>query len=224
MNAKKVFYSLLAVSFLLSGLVIGAAVLGNIIFEKQFEKLSNLKARSQALEQQNLALAKARQDVEKYTELNEITKQIVPQDKDQALTVREIIKIAQESGITISGISFEPSSLGDSRPPSPKSSDSSSDSQGDSSETTEQKATSSAATSQALTQVQPVPGISGVYSLGIHIETDSNSPVSYDQFLTFLEKLESNRRTAHVGEINITPENGGANVTFSLTLNAFVKP
>lgn len=219
MSARKVFYGLVVGSFLLCGLIVGAAVLGNVVFKKQFARLSELKARNQVLEQQSISLIKAKQDVEQYSELNDITKQIVPQDKDQARTVREIIKIAQESGVTLSSVSFEPSSLGDSRPttaPPPESSDSSS--------SPEEAASSPAATNKALTQVQPVSGIPGVFSLGITIETDESSTVSYEQFLTFLEKLESNRRTAHVGRISITPESGGADVTFSLTLNAFVKP
>ncbi len=220
MNAKRAFYGLIIVSFLLCGLIISTAVLGNIVFKKQFEKLSQLKARNQVLEQQSLSLIKAKQDVEQYSELNDITKQIVPQDKDQASTVLEINRIAQESGIRLSSISFEPSTLGDSRPVTPTPS---SNSEGSSS-TPEQAATSPSVTSKALTQVQPVPGIPGVYSLGIIIQTDENDAVSYDRFLTFLEKLESNRRTAHVSRISITPENGGVDVTFSLTLNAFVRP
>ncbi len=223
MKAKKVFYGLIIVSFLLCGLIVGTAVLGNIVFKKQFEKLSLLKARNQILEQQSLSLIKAKQDVEQYSELNDITRQIVPQDKDQARTVLEINRIAQESGIRLSSISFEPSTLGESRPVTPAPS---SNPEGSSSSTTapQQAATSPAATSKALTQVQPVSGIPGVYSLGIIIQTDENDTVSYDRFLTFLEKLESNRRTAHVSRISITPENGGADVTFSLTLNAFVRP
>lgn len=224
MTAKKVFYGLIIISFLLGGLIIGTAVLGNIVFKKQFEKLSELKAKSQVLEQQSLSLIKAKQDIEEYSELDKIAKQIVPQDKDQAGTVREINRIAEESGITLSGISFEPSTLGDSRPvqaaPSPENSDGS----GEPANTPQEAATSPAATARALTQVQPVSGIPGVYSLGVIIQTGENSTVSYEQFLTFLEKLESNRRTAHVGRISIVPQDGGANVTFSLTLNAFVKP
>ncbi len=223
MSARKVFYGLVVGNFLLCGLIVGAAILGNVVYKKQFAGLSELKARSQVLEQQSISLIKAKQDVEQYSELNDITKQIVPQDKDQARTVREIIKIAQESGVTLSSVSFEPSSLGDSRPSAPPSSEDS-NSSSDSSSSPQEAANSPSATSKALTQVQPVSGIPGVFSLGITIQTDDNNAVSYEQFLTFLEKLESNRRTAHVGKISIVPESGGANVTFSLTLNAFVKP
>lgn len=223
MSAKKVFYGLVIVSLVLCSLIIGSAVLGNTVFKKQFEKLSALKARNQVLEQQSISLIKAKQDIENYNELNDITKQIVPQDKDQARTVREIIKIAQESNVRLSGISFQPSSLGDSRPatsaPSGETSGAST-----SASSPEEAANSPTATDKALTQVQPVSGIPGVFSLGITVETDENDPVSYEQFLTFLEKLESNRRTAHVGRISIIPENNGTDVTFSLTLNAFVKP
>ncbi|MEX2014437.1 MAG: hypothetical protein WD885_00690 [Candidatus Saccharimonadales bacterium] len=223
MSAKRVFYGLVIVIFVLCILIVGAAVLGNTVFKNQVEKLSELKARSQVLEQQSISLIKAKQDVENYSELNDITKQIVPQDKDQARTVREIIKIAQESNVRLSGISFQPSSLGDSRAAASAASGEAAGSS-TSSSSPEEAANSPAATNKALTQVQPVSGIPGVFSLGITLETDENDPVSYEQFLTFLEKLESNRRTAHVGRINIIPENNGADVTFSLTLNAFVRP
>lgn len=221
MSARKVFYGLVVASFLLCGLLIGTAVLGNNIFKKQFEKLSDLKARNQVLEQQSLSLIKAKQDIEKYSELNDITTEIVPQDKDQARTVIEINRIAQESGIRLSGITFEPSTLGDSRPATPAPSDSS---DGTDSSTAPEQAATPTATNKALTQVKPVAGIPGVYSLGILIQTDETDSVSYEKFLTFLEKLESNRRTAHVGRISIKPANGGADVTFSLSLNAFVRP
>lgn len=222
MNAKRMFYGLIALSFLLSGLIIGAALLGNTVFKKQFEKLSELKAKTQVLEQQSLSLIKAKQDIKTYNELNEITRQIVPQDKDQARTVREINRIALESGINLSSISFEPSTLGDRQPSAaPPPSDDETENSGTS---PDEASTSPAATTRALTQVQPVSGIPGVYSLGIIVQTGESNSITYGQFLTFLEKLESNRRTAHVGRISITPENNGANVTFSLTLNAFVKP
>lgn len=222
MSAKKVFYGLVVVIFLLCGFILGTTVLGNTVFKKQFEKLIDLKARNQVLEQQSLSLIKAKQDVEKYSELNDTASEIVPQDKDQARTVIEINRIAQESGIRLSSITFEPSTLGDRRPAASPPSDSTEDSS-DSSTAPDQAATSEA-TNKALTQVQPVAGIPGVYSLGIIVQTDETDSVSYEKFLTFLEKLESNRRTAHVSRISVKPTNGGADVTFSLTLNAFVRP
>jgi len=226
MNSKRVFYILISFCLVLSILIIGTAVLGNIIFKKQSEKLSELKAQNEALDQQSIALVKAKQDVEKYSELSGIARQIVPQDKDQAKTIREINRIAAESGVILSQISFESSTLGESKKPAaPAPTD----------ESTSEKPTDDGAAStppagavtspkQALTQVEPVPGINGVFSLGINIQTDSKKPIPYEQFLTFLEKLESNRRTAHVVQIQVTPDEGGQRVSFSLVLNAYVKP
>jgi hypothetical protein len=210
MNAKYVSYVLILLCVVLTGMIIGSGALGDVVFKKQSEKLSELKAKNAALDQQSIGLIKAKQDVEQYGSLNEIAKKIVPQDKDQARTIREINQIASESGVTLSQISFEASSLGDNRKPP--------------SGTTGTTTPSAAAIKSALTQVEPVPGISGVYSLAINVQSGESNPISYQQFLTFLEKLESNRRTAHVANINVTPSDDGQTVTFSLLLNAYVKP
>lgn len=210
MNAKKVFYGLLAISFVFLGLIIGTAILGDVLFKKQSEELSELKAKNEALDQQSSGLIKAKQDIEQYNDLNETVKKIVPQDKDQAKTIREINRIAVESGVTLSQISFDTSTLGDKKPAAL--------------DPTTGEALPSPSQSQVLTQVVPVTGIPGVFSLGITVQNDENNLVPYERFLTFLEKLESNRRTAHVEQIKVTPTDDGQSVSFSLVLNAYVKP
>src|SRR3990167_9442113 len=71
---------------------------------------------------------------------------IVPADKNQAAAVREIVKIAQSNGIKISSITFPASALGGIT-------------------ATGSGGAAKPAASTALTQVQTVKGISGVYSL-----------------------------------------------------------
>lgn len=211
MNAKRVSYILILFCVVLTGLIVGSGTLGNIIFKKQSERLSELKAKNQALDQQSLALIKAKKDIEQYGSLNDIAKTIVPQDKDQARTIREINNIASESGVTLNQISFQASTLGDNQRPPTASGATSTPS-------------ASVSTKQALTQVEPVSGIPGVYSLGINIQSGEANEISYDKFLTFLEKLESNRRTSHVANITVNPSDDGRFVSFSLLLNAYVKP
>lgn len=54
----------------------------------------------------------AKKDVEKYAYLNEIINSALPQDKDQARTVREIFLLAKQAGITIKSVQFPSSTLG----------------------------------------------------------------------------------------------------------------
>lgn len=213
MNTKRFYYIMVALVVLLCIALIGVTVGANIVFKKQSEKLVGIKAKGQVAEQQKVSLSQAKKDIEKYSDLDKIAKSVVPQDKDQAKTVREINQIAAEEGISIQQITFESSSLGQAPAKQSTTSD-------DSGESSTQKKTQQA---PSISQVKPVEGINGVYSLGIVIDSGDN-PVSYYKFLKFLEGLESNRRTAHVSEITVSPSEGGSGVTFTLKLNAYLKP
>lgn len=136
----------------------------------------------------------------------------MPQDKDQAKTVREINAIALESGVRLQQISFSASNLGEAAPKTPA--------------TTEGEATpkSATATQPSISQVKPVQGIKDVFGLEINVSSGDANPVSYYRFIQFLERLESNRRTAHVSNINVVPTENRDEVTFSLVLTAYLKP
>jgi len=208
MTAKRFFFVMIGTVVLLGVLIIGSAVGGNVLFKKQSAKLADLKAQNQVVEDQKVALIQARKDIEKYSELDSVAKAVVPQDKDQAKTVRELTKIANDSGIKLKAITFTASSLGQrSATPAP---------------TTGSGTATPAAPS--ITQVTPVPGIPGVFALEITISPVDQEPVPYYKFLEFLERLEGNRRTAHVNKITVSPTENGSGVSFVLTLNAYVKP
>ena len=204
MTAKKIYYATLGATTIMVLLIVVSAIMANNFLEQQKEKLAQIKVENSAVEQQQLYLVQAKNDLQKYSELAQIVKTIVPQDKDQAKTVREINAIAQSSGISLNSITFKSSNLGTKKTPQ-KSGDN----------------TQSAPKSN-LSQVSPVKGIDGVYAMEITIA--SRDPVSYHQFLDFLEKLESKRRTAHVQQIGLNPSPEGDSLSFTLTLNAFVKP
>jgi hypothetical protein len=209
MSAKKIYYGILGLVLLMAVLVAGSVFGANLFLEGQKEKLAQVKVENRVIEEQQTYLIQAKKDLEEYSELAQISQAIVPQDKDQAKTVREINSIAQKSGIRLDAITFPASSLG--AAPQAGSSDSSSSG-----------STSTAAPPSGLTQLVPVEGISGVYALEITIS--ALQPVPYYQFLGFLERLESNRRTAHVQNIVLNPTEDGSSLSFVLTLNAYVKP
>ncbi len=215
MSTKKVYFGLIGVLVLL---VIGAGAalfLGNAMLQSKSSKLVELKLENRVLEEQQVALKQANKDIEKYAELETITKNIVPQDKDQAKSVREIIQIANESGINIASITFPTSTLGAAQPkPAPAA---------DTGGTETPKPAAPAA--PPVTQVKPVSGINGVYELEITIQSDANQPTTYASLINFLTKLEQNRRTAQVAQINIQPKPDDIqSLTFSIVINVFIKP
>ena len=204
MNSKRFFFIML-VLLIISGLgILGAVYFGNSLLSKQSGKLVDLKLDSEVADQQQSSLLQAKKDVTKYSDLSDAAKAIVPQDKDQAETVREIVKIAQDNSINLSSINFPSSNLG----------------VGGSS-----SSTSSGADKTTLSQVKEVPGIKGVYSRPITVVSDPNQKIPYNNFIAFLKTLENNRRTAQVSSINISPDKtDNSKLNFTLTLNVYLKP
>jgi hypothetical protein len=209
------------ISLLLTIGLIGAVfAFGNRILSQQGSKVANLKLDNQILDEQQLQLRKTQKDVEQYSSFTTVANQVIPQDKDQARAIREILAIAKESNITIKNITFPASTLGDKKTTT--------------SSTTEQAATPAPT---VISQAKPVDGISGVMQLEITISPELTEKalvggeevtgVSYDDFLQFLEKLESNRRTAHVAQVNVTPQTATKTaplIDFTMKLNVFIKP
>lgn len=220
MNSKKAYYGLLGLICLLVIGSVAALFLGNSMLQNKSTKLVDLKLENKVLEEQQSALIRANKDIEKYAELENITKAIVPQDKDQAKSVREIIKIAQESGISIASISFPTSTLG-----TPTVKPSGGSGSGDSSNSGSSQQSQSTPAAPPVSQVKAVDGISGVYQLEITIQSEPTKPVSYSNLIFFLTRLEQNRRTAQVSQINISPNPDDIRfLTFNLTINVFIKP
>lgn len=211
MSPKRFSYLMIAVVTLLCLALIGIAAGGDMLFKKQSQKLVDIKAQNQVIKDQEVSLVQAKKDIEKYAELEKIAKSVVPQDKDQAKTIRELNAIAASTGIKLQQINFSASNLGQAAPKK-------------TTDAEEGGSTSSTPAAPAITQVKPVSGISGVYSLEVTVSSGEENPVSYNKFLQFLEKLESNRRTAHVSSITVTPTENKSEVTFSLVLNAYLKP
>lgn len=215
MTNKKVFFVMIAIVVFLCLLSIAGVVMSNMMLQKESKKLVDLKLESRLLEEQQSALVLANKNIQKYSDLEKIAKSIVPQEKDQARTVREIVQFAEASGVKLQTISFPTSTLGQAQPkPLTAPTEGSTD-------TAPKPATPPP---PPVTQVKPVEGISGVYSLEITVQSVSHQAATYGGFLDFLSRLERNRRTAHVTSINITPAVTGDSLSFSLVLNVYIKP
>lgn len=178
---------------LILGLIGGAYGAAQLLSDQSKQLVAN-RQQVAVLSQDQDELSKARQEIKKYQELATIAKSVVPQDKDQAQTVSQIVSIADANGITLSTITFPNSTLGGN-------------------------------TNGALSQLQPVKGVSGVYNLQLTVTSDNSHLVDYDKFIHFLQALEQNRRTAEVSSINIQPDakNRGT-LSFTLVLDEYIKP
>ncbi|HWT55420.1 MAG TPA: hypothetical protein VN031_00105 [Candidatus Microsaccharimonas sp.] len=208
MNNKRVYFIMLGVIGLLLVGVIGGTYEVNNVLEAKAKHLVDLKLQSKVISTQQVGLLQAKKQIAQYASFEETAKSIVPQDKDQAEAVREIAKLASDSGIPrLSSVTFPISTLG-----------------GIAGTTT--TGTSAAAKSKStLTQLTPVKGITGLYELQITIQQTSDSTIPYSKFLTFLDKLEQNRRTAQVSSIALQPNTTQPdNVAFTLVINEFIKP
>lgn len=210
MNAKRVFFIMVGGIVLLSCLGIGGVVLGNSVLQKQGLKLLDLKLQNKVLDEEQTALLQANKDIKKYAELEKIAKSIVPQDKDQARAVREIVHLANTSGISLKTIAFPSSTLGQVQTVAPNGANAT---------------TPAPAANPPLTQVKAVEGIPGVYSMEVVIQSDDTKTVPYRNFLDFLSRLEQNRRTAQVTNIAILPSTQTKDaLTFTITLSLYIKP
>jgi len=176
-------------------------------------KMVELKAQSETADAQLSSLETSKKEVEKYSYFKTIAESVIPSDKNQAATVVEIFKIANASGISIKSITFPTSNLGLRT-----------------AVTSSQDATSSSAAQSAITQAKPVSGIPGLYSLELTITPESGTEVppskqvTYPKMLDFLRRIENNRHTAQITQVNIQPAGEGQSLTFTLQINIFIKP
>lgn len=195
MNSKHLYFGFVGLVLLLGVGLLASARVANIALEHQSKTLGDLKAQRQALEEQQTQLVQDKKDIAAYSDLNTIAKSVVPQDKDQAEAVREIVGLAAQSGIAkLSAITFPPSTLG-------------------------------GTSTKRLTQVTPVKGIGGVYELPITVTQGNDNLVPYSNFVAFLSKVEQNRRTAEVSSISIQPDQTNTGmIAFTLVIDEFIKP
>lgn len=197
LDAKRLYFVLCGF-VVLALLVLAAGVyVANGLLQQKSRDVYSARLKTLSLEERQNKLRKAKADIEKYKELAEIAKGIVPQDKDQAQTVREISNLATASGVKLGSITFPTSSLG-------------------------AKSTVKGTTDS---QLKPVESISGTYVLNITVQSDSKASASFDSFVSFLESLEQNRRTALVKGVTLTPDaKNPRNLQFTLTLDEYIKP
>jgi len=209
MSNKKINISLL---ILLVAILICSILLTN--YGINTYKTKSAKIIATKLEIEELS-AKRERTISQKNELSknqssiELLEKIVPKNKDQALAIAEILKIAEENNIEIGSFSFPSSELG------------------------KNISTAKDASSQKVTQTKPVEGINGLYAIETTLSNfngeglPSGSGISYNQLLSVLNAIEKNRRTMQISSIQIQPvfkANQISGYSPTLTINLFVKP
>lgn len=195
-NHKKIFIALTTLIVLLCVVLIFGAkqVVGSL--SGKSNNLVSLQIQQQKLNNEQNDLANAKKEITKYKPLADLTKSIVPQDKNQAEVVREVVNLASANGITLSQVSFPQSDL---------------------------STPTTANSNLNLSQLTQVKGLTGVYQLPIIIQ--ATNPVNYGQFINFLSSLEHNRRTAQVTNITLTPNTKNpSQLSFTISINDYIKP
>ena len=193
-----------------------ATVLSGLNFlSAQSQRLVELKQQNSAADAQVSSLAASKKQVEQYAYFNTVAKTVLPSDKDQAQAATDIFKLADQAGISIANITFPASSLGSK--PAAATSDA-----------------TTASSQSAISQAKPVEGIAGLYSLELTITPQTGTgvedakKVTYEKLLDFLGRIERNRRTAQITQVNIQPEASDSGpsqfIDFTLTINIFIKP
>jgi hypothetical protein len=223
MTSKRLYFVLLGLLCLVVISVAGGSYAINAALEKQSNKLVSLKAKQQSLQQEQTQLTQMKKDILDYNNLYKISQLIVPESKDQTETVRQIVNLAKQSGVTLQSITFPASSLGTGTSPLALN--------------TEQSATPGTAATPiagttvianpALSQLVPIAHIPGVYDLQVEVAsaTDPAYQSTYPQVIHFLSALEQNRLTAQVSQIDLQPNSQNSNVlSFTLNLDIFIKP
>jgi hypothetical protein len=215
LNSKNLRWILIGGLGLCLILFIAVVSFGLSALSSESHRMVDLKVKSQTADNQLSNLEQSKKDIEKYSYFKDVARSVIPNDKDQAVAVLEISQMAQASGVVIQSITFPTSSLG-LRTTAP---------------TTSQDATSSGSAATAISQAKPVTGIPGLYSLELTITTPSvnndlpaNSQVTYPKMLDFLNRIENNRHTAQITQISIQPSELTQALSFSLTINIFIKP
>jgi hypothetical protein len=210
LSPKRLYFVLIGVIATLGLMSIGAAVLGSSMLTQKNQKLTELKLESEVLVRQKQDVITAKANIQKYEELESLTKQIVPQEKDQAKTVREIVRFANSGDVPIQSISFPASNLGKQAAPAPKTQD-------------KEASAASAPAAPPVTQVQPVSGLNDVFEMEVVVTSGAGS--NFDSLINFLKDLESNRRTSQVSLMTITPDGKDrTKLSFTINFKVYIKP
>jgi hypothetical protein len=213
MSPKKVYFAMIGVFVLLSIMTVATVGYGNDLLQKKGDELMQQKLDNATLESQQLALARAKSDIRKYEQQEEVAKNIVPREKNQAHTINELVALSRAANVQLSNISFPSSNLGQvaPRPAATPSEDG-------------ETPAAAAPKPPSETQVTPVKGLKDVYQLDVTIQSDNSRPSRYTDLLNFLSMLESRPFIGQVSSVTIQPTSDDrSQVNFTIILSVYIK-
>jgi hypothetical protein len=217
MTAKKTFYMMIGLLALLIAGALVALYFGNGYMKKSANSLINTKLDNVAYDAEEQTYLQARKDLEKYKTLNETIAKVLPKSKDQAQAVEELYRIGDETGIIINRIQFPSSTLGQKAVPTPTPA---------ANDKNDQAAAPAVTATSAITQAKAVEGMPGVLGIDIQIDLQPayGKSISYDNMIKFLQKVENNRRSMQIKQIDVHADTQNGGITFDIILTIFVKP
>jgi hypothetical protein len=109
MNAKRFFYTLIALHFLLVIAIGGAVYLGDKLLAKQSQKIAQAKAEDELIEQKKRVKKQLEKKITEIGELKTLAEKFLPDTKNQEELVAEFYSISKQYGIDISGLTFNDS-------------------------------------------------------------------------------------------------------------------
>lgn len=212
MNSKRTYYLMCGLILLFVVAIGVSAYETNGLLGRQSRTLVSAKAKLAALQQEQIELAQAKKDIAAYNDLYQISKVVVPENKNQAEAVRQIVNIASQNGVNLQAITFPASTLGGSKTPSSTGA------------VAINGPSAIGAGNPSLSQLRKVSNIPGVYVLELKVDGATVKQDGYGELISFLAGLEQNRLTALVSNITITPDNQQGLFQFTLTLDIYIKP
>ena len=107
-NARRIFYLLIAINIILVGAIAATFILANNIAGSKSKSIAYTKADIESNEQAISNLQTLERTVSQNKEIEEIAKKVLPQDKEQSAALAELDKFSKTSGVGIKQISFTP--------------------------------------------------------------------------------------------------------------------
>lgn len=166
------------------------------------QEISVNKAMLQVLEDKNAMTIATEAQMARLQFIQTIADQVVPAEKTQPELVTQLIQIANENSISLESILFNKKT--------------------ETGKPTEEGGT----TIPDITQAEPLPNVTGVFSLPLTITVSG----SYDNMLNMLRDIEQNRRKMQVSSVSISPlvdtatGTTGQGVSATILIDVYVRP
>lgn len=105
-STKRTFYALLAINVILVGCIVGVYFFATKYAKQKSTEIAVLKADIETNDQKLTSYKELESSLSKSKELEQIAKEVLPQDKNQSVALNEIEEFAKNAGINIKQITF----------------------------------------------------------------------------------------------------------------------